>query len=252
MREAGKETAEYEAFPGMKFELGAQVVSTGSSFEECEYTCSREQEGCAAFSYSASKKVCMKTAEQLHYSTKFNYYEKTGLSPGERKINKENWKKKKSFTKRQNLLKNDKQEDQATQMVEIKSKQQQIADLKVSLGHQQKIAQQDRVNERTTKKFNRVLRENGVKTEQKALAAQQAAAKSKQEEDAKKKAQAAAANAQLAVVQASQNAAEEQALTPLNITATNEEAPGDDEEAPGDAEGDTENDVEQTSIENVV
>merc|ERR1712196_278178 len=85
MREAGKETAEYEAFPGMKFELGAQVVSTGSSFEECEYTCSREQEGCAAFSYSASKKVCMKTAEQLHYSTKFNYYEKTGLSPGERK-----------------------------------------------------------------------------------------------------------------------------------------------------------------------
>ena len=38
---AGKETAEYEAFPGMKFELGAQVVSTGSSFEECEYTCSR-------------------------------------------------------------------------------------------------------------------------------------------------------------------------------------------------------------------
>merc|ERR1712100_39744 len=95
-----------------------------------------------------------------------------------RKINKENWEKKKSFTKRQNLLKNDKQEDQATQMVEIKSKQQQIADLKVSLGHQQKIAQQDRVNERTTKKFNRVLRENGVKTEQKALAAQQAAAKS--------------------------------------------------------------------------
>lgn len=83
--DAGKETAEYEAFPGMKFELGAQVISTGRSFEECEYMCSREKQGCAAFSYSTSKKVCMRTADPLHYDDKFNYYEKTGVRDGQRK-----------------------------------------------------------------------------------------------------------------------------------------------------------------------
>lgn len=105
-------------------------------------------------------------------------------------------------------------------MVEIKSKQQQIAELKVDMAHKQRVAQQDRINEQTTKKFNQVLREVTAKKEQKSMALKQQSAQQEKQAQAAKAAQAAAANAKLAQLAQERAAAEAAALKPMNKTNT--------------------------------
>jgi len=73
---AGKSLSTYESFAGLKFEVSAEVASRGRSFEECEYICTRAKQGCSGFSYSEADNVCIRTAEKLHYSPDYDYYEK--------------------------------------------------------------------------------------------------------------------------------------------------------------------------------
>eukprot|EP00657_Telonema_sp_P-1_P008007 TRINITY_DN28485_c0_g1_i2.p1 TRINITY_DN28485_c0_g1~~TRINITY_DN28485_c0_g1_i2.p1 ORF type:complete len:195 (+),score=39.56 TRINITY_DN28485_c0_g1_i2:26-586(+) len=85
----GEATAEYESFPGLKYQVSAQVARRGGSYGQCEYMCTQGKDGCTGFSYAERIKVCMQTSQPLGYDDSFNYYEKTSIGSSEKRRMKE-------------------------------------------------------------------------------------------------------------------------------------------------------------------
>jgi len=151
-------TTGYEEFAGMKFEVSGKVASRGRSKEECAYLCTRAKSGCSGYSYSDVGNICIRTAEPLHYSTNYDYYEKNEESSS-RKRNQEEQKENNAKKYRKHMFTVNFEE--AKKLGEVKF--QEAVDKKEAEALFEKIAEkhmftQGEIAKETRKKFDLAVR----------------------------------------------------------------------------------------------
>jgi colicin import membrane protein len=189
-QDGDSQTAEYESFPGMKFQVSARVVRRGGSYSQCEYECSKAKEGCSGFTYSQRFRICMQTSEPIHYDNEFNYYEKTSLTSSEkRKVVEVKEVQKKQHQK--NNLSDDggKAEEEAIQRAVHKQKEVEQAEEAVEIEKQKAREANMKLEIASSRKARLVSKAKRLGLDAEKLVAQDQKNRAKKELDQKKQAQ---------------------------------------------------------------